>query len=212
MLRALQRETVAAGAVLVAVSKTKPVADILEAWESGQRVFGENYVQELAQKQPLLPEDIAWHFIGHLQRNKVKFIAPFVSMIHGADSVALLEEISRQAVKHNRIIDCLLQIRIAKEETKFGLPVDEAETMLASEQVRELPGIRVSGMMGMATLTEDRSQIREEFRGLSDFFRRMQKKHPQLQWLSMGMTSDYRIALEEGSNMVRIGSAIFGDR
>jgi len=209
---------------LVAVSKTKPVDDIKEMYELGQRDFGENYVQELADKQSQLPADIRWHFIGHLQSNKVKYIAPFISLIQGVDSLKLLNEINKQGIKNNRIIDCLLQVHIAQEETKFGM--DENELDDAIIRSSQMANVRICGLMGMASFTEDLNKVRSEFRYLKTLF----DKHAQpaaspakggiaepnsnlkLQTLSFGMSSDYKIAIEEGSTMVRIGSLLFGER
>ena len=191
---------------LVAVSKTKPVKDILSLYELGQRDFGENYVQELTDKQAALPKDIRWHFIGHLQSNKVKYIAPFVHLIHGADSFKLLQEINKQATKNDRIIDCLLQVHMAKEETKFGM--DDAELADALSKANDLKYLCVKGFMGMASFTEDMQQVRKEFVYLKSLFDR----YNSLEILSMGMSSDYGIAIEEGSTMVRIGSLLFGAR
>jgi PLP dependent protein len=199
---------------LVAVSKTKPVEDILEMYNLGQRDFGENYVQELVGKTGQLPEDIHWHYIGHLQSNKIKYIAPFVHLIHGVDGLSLLKEINRQALKNNRIIDCLLQVHIAKEETKFGLDSDELDTILTSD-LSELKNIRIVGLMGMASFSDDMDLVRSEFRylkSLFDKYTRLSTLNFQLSTLSMGMSADYKIALEEGSNMVRIGSLLFGER
>lgn len=202
---------------LVAVSKTKPVSDLMEAYNAGQRIFGENYVQELVDKQPLLPEDVEWHFIGHLQSNKVKYIASFVSLIHGVDSLKLLKEIDKQAKKHNRIIDCLLQIHIAEEETKFGLDEEELDKML--EQVQNdkdaFQNVKIIGLMGMATFTDDENQIKKEFQYLKsvfDTYKKLKTENYQLTTLSMGMSGDYKIAIECGSTMIRIGSIIFGKR
>jgi pyridoxal phosphate enzyme (YggS family) len=195
---------------LVAVSKTKPPEAIKELYDLGQRDFGENYVQEMVDKQAQLPSDIRWHFIGHLQTNKVKYITPFVHLIHGVDSLKLLKEINKQALKANRIINVLLQVHIAQEETKFGLDEKELEEIFNpnSSQLHELKNIRIQGLMGMASFTENEEQIRKEFRYLKTLF----DKYTQLQTLSMGMSADYEIAIEEGSNMVRIGSLIFGSR
>jgi PLP dependent protein len=202
---------------LVAVSKTKPVEDILELYNLGQRDFGENYVQELVGKYEVLPKDIRWHYIGHLQSNKVKYIAPFVHLIHGVDSFNLLKEINKQALKNNRVIDCLLQVHIAKEETKFGF--DEKELQLIITQIKnelhEFKNIRVIGLMGMASFSDDKDLVRNEFRNLKIMFdanAQLSTTNLQLQTLSMGMSSDYKIALEEGSTMVRIGSLLFGER
>lgn len=206
--------------VLVAVSKTKPIEDITELYESGQRDFGENYVQELVDKQLKLPKDIRWHFIGHLQSNKVKYIAPFIHLIHGIDSLKLLKEVNKQAEKNQRIIDVLLQIHIASEETKFGFDVNELDEILSDHQsLQELKNIRIAGFMGMASFSSQEKLIREEFRTLHSIF----KKHKQNadvnqpinfqpEILSMGMSSDYLFAIDEGSNMVRIGSLLFGER
>lgn len=202
-------------ATLVAVSKTKPVEDIKALYALGQRDFGENYVQELTDKQPQLPTDIRWHFIGHLQSNKVKYIAPFVHLIHGVDSLKLLQEINKQAAKNNRVIDCLLQVHIAKEETKFGM--DETELKEASSLLTNsaMNNVRVVGLMGMASFSEDMNLVRSEFRYLKSLYNKFNQSsanHYTLQTLSMGMSGDYKIAVEEGSNMVRIGSLIFGER
>ena len=200
---------------LVAVSKTKPVEDIQELYKLGQRDFGENYVQELTEKQAALPKDIQWHFIGHLQSNKVKYIAPFIHLIHGVDNFNLLKEINKQAVKNNRIINCLLQIYIAKEETKFGLLADELETMLNSPELKELKNIKITGLMGMASFSKKTDLIEAEFTYLKNLFdenAQLSTPNCQLSTLSMGMSSDYLIALAIGSNMVRIGSLLFGNR
>ena len=200
---------------LVAVTKTKPVAMLAEAYAAGSRIFGENKVQEMAEKQPQLPQDIQWHLIGHLQSNKVKYIAPFVSLIHSVDSLKLLQEINKQAAKNNRVIDCLLQIHIAEEETKFGLSAEEALELLHSADVQQLSHIRITGLMGMATNTDDETQIRKEFRGLKQLFDQLgefRSDNVVFSELSMGMSGDYLIAAEEGSTLVRVGSAIFGNR
>lgn len=199
-------------ATLVAVSKTKPNEAIQEAYDCGQRIFGENKVQELVQKHEDLPKDIEWHLIGHLQTNKVKYIAPFVSLIHAVDSFKLLKEINKQAIKNNRIIDCLLQVKIAEEDSKFGLSKNEVETILNSEEAQQLKGIKIVGMMGMATNSSDEKQVKEEFRLLNIFFQQLNTQHPLLKTLSMGMSGDYKIAIQEGSTMVRVGSTIFGNR
>jgi len=197
---------------LVAVSKTKPVEGILELYNLGQRDFGENYVQELVAKQEQLPKDIRWHFIGHLQSNKVKLITPFVSLIQSVDSESLLKEINKQAEKNSRKIDCLLQVHIAKEETKFGLDENELDEII---RARGYKNICVKGLMGMASFTDDEKIVRNEFRllkSLFDKYRHLQTNNDNLQTLSMGMSSDYKIAIEDGSNMVRIGSLLFGER
>lgn len=201
---------------LIAVSKTKPVEAIQEAYDAGQRIFGENKVQELVPKYEALPKDIQWHLIGHLQSNKVKYIAPFVHLIHSIDSFKLLEEVNKQAVKADRTIACLLQLHIAEEETKFGFSEDEVTDLLASAALQKLANIQIAGLMGMATFTEDLEQIRREFRGLRGLYERLKTSslpaHVMMRHLSMGMSSDYRIAIEEGSTMIRVGTAIFGDR
>jgi pyridoxal phosphate enzyme (YggS family) len=201
-------------ATLVAVSKKKSAELIRDVYNSGHRIFGENYVKELADKYLALPKDIEWHFIGHLQSNKVKTIASFVSLIQSVDSVKLLEEINKEGKKHDRIIPCLLQIHIAAEETKFGFSMKEAENIFVTHERTEFPNVLIKGLMGMATYTDDAKKVRDEFKLLNKFFNRMKSvyTHSQFTILSMGMTSDYKIALEEGSNMVRIGSAIFGER
>ena len=193
---------------LVAVSKTKPIEDILALYNLGQRDFGENYVQELAEKAEKLPTDVRWHFIGHLQSNKVRSIVPFIYLIHGVDSLKLLKEINKQAEKYKRVIDCLLQVHIAQEETKFGFD----ETELLGLDLKQFPNVRIKGLMGMASLTEDINKIRIEFRSLKTLFEKLKAQNPELSLLSMGMSADYKIALEEGSNMVRIGSLLFGER
>ena len=200
---------------LVAVSKTKPVADLMEAYDAGQRIFGENKIQEMTEKWEQMPKDIQWHMIGHIQTNKVKFMAPYVSLIHGVDSLKLLEEINKQALKNNRIIDCLLQIHIAEEETKFGLDEQELNELLVSESFKNLNNIRIVGLMGMATFTENQNQIKKEFEHLKSIFDTLQNlktKNFQLTTLSMGMSGDYKLAISCGSTMVRIGSSIFGGR
>ncbi|MBO0952775.1 YggS family pyridoxal phosphate-dependent enzyme [Fibrella forsythiae] len=208
-------QQLAGQAALIAVTKTKPVNLLQEAYDAGCRHFGENRVQEMAEKQPQLPGDVRWHQIGHLQTNKVKYIAPFVSLIESVDSLKLLEEINRQARKYNRVIDCLLQVYIADEETKFGLLPEEVIDLLQSPVLDELPNIRITGLMGIATNTDDDAQIRQEFKSLKQLFdalRPVERPNVSLRELSMGMSSDYLIAVEEGSTMVRVGSAIFGSR
>lgn len=204
------------GSKLIAVSKTNPVEKIKEAYDAGQRGFGENKVQELVSKYEALPKDIEWHMIGHLQSNKVKYIAPFVHLIHSVDSLKLLQEIHKQGKKTNRVIPCLLQVHIAEEETKFGLSEDEVTAILGDTKFSALNHINVVGLMGMATLTDDVDQIRKEFRGLKQFFEKLKAAalppNAKMIELSMGMSSDYHIAGEEGSTMIRVGSAIFGER
>ena len=202
---------------LVAVTKTKPIEDLQMAYEAGCKIFGENKVQEMVQKWEVLPKDIEWHLIGHLQSNKVKYMAHFVSMIHSIDSLKLLQEVDKQAFKSDRVIDCLLQIYIAQEETKFGLSQEEALEILDSEDFKTMKNIRIVGVMGMATNTDDNEQIRLEFRNLKTFFDTLKSKYPQthnlqLKEISMGMSGDYLLAAEEGSTLVRVGSAIFGNR
>ena len=194
---------------LVVVSKTRSIEAIMDAYDAGQKIFGENKVQELIEKYPLLPKDIEWHHIGHLQTNKVKFIAPFVKLIHAVDSLKLLQEINKQALKNNRIQECLLQIYIAKEETKFGVSFEEAENLLMSEELKKLKNIKIVGLMGMATNTDNVEQIRGEFYRLKSFFEKLTAHYSLLTVLSMGMSGDYKIAIEEGSTLIRVGSAIF---
>jgi len=200
---------------LVAVSKTKPISDLKEAYEAGQRVFGENKIQEMTQKWEVLPKDIQWHMIGHVQRNKVKYMAEFVSLIHGIDSLKLLKEINKQAKKHNRTIDCLLQVHIAEEDTKFGLSESELHKIIASDECKALENITIVGLMGMATFTSDENQVEKEFTVLKSIFDRLKNKNTKnikIDTLSMGMSGDYKIAIQKGSTMVRIGSSIFGTR
>jgi len=201
---------------LIAVSKTKPADLLMEAYVHGQRAFGENKVQELAWKFEELPKDIEWHFIGHMQTNKVKYIAPFVHLIHGVDSFKLLKTIDNEAKKANRVIPCLLQFHIAEEETKFGFSIDEVTEMLQSDEFHQLKHIRISGVMGMATYTDDETQIHKEFACLKSYFDGLKSGYfadqPEFKDISMGMSGDYLIAIEEGSTMVRIGSTIFGER
>jgi len=212
----LKKETEAIKVNLLAVSKTKPAEDLQQAYDAGQRLFGENTVQELVEKHERLPKDIEWHLIGHLQSNKVKYIAPFISMIQSVDSIKLLQEINKHAAKNNRIIDCLLQIYIADEETKFGLGFDEAIELLRSDEYAELKNIRLRGLMGIATNTDVQKQIKEEYYELKTFYDGIKvsffRKEDSFDMLSMGMSSDYKIAIEQGSTMVRLGSNIFGSR
>ncbi|MDB5000816.1 MAG: YggS family pyridoxal phosphate-dependent enzyme [Mucilaginibacter sp.] len=212
----LKKETDAINVALLAVSKTKPAGDLQQAYDAGQRLFGENMVQELVEKYEVLPKDIQWHLIGHLQTNKVKYIAPFISMIQSVDSIKLLQEINKHAIKNNRVIDCLLQIYIADEETKFGLGLDEAIELLRSEEYAELKNIRIRGLMGIATNTDSEKQIKEEYYELKTFFDGIKlsffRKEESFDTLSMGMSSDYKLAIEQGSNMIRLGSTIFGGR
>jgi len=200
---------------LVAVSKTKPISDLMEAYDADQRIFGENKIQEMTEKWESMPKDIHWHMIGHIQTNKVKFMVPYVSLIHGVDSMKLLEEINKQALKNNRIIDCLLQMHIAEEETKFGLNEEELDHLLDSDSFKAMNNIRIVGLMGMATFTNNQSQIKKEFQDLKSIFdskKAISIVNCQLSILSMGMSGDYKLAIECGSSMVRIGSSIFGGR
>lgn len=202
---------------LIAVTKTKPIEDLQAAYDAGCKIFGENKVQEMVQKWEVLPKDIQWHLIGHLQSNKVKYMAQFVSMIHSIDSLKLLQEVDKQAINHKRVINCLLQIYIAQEETKFGLSQEETLEILESEAFKSMKNIRMVGLMGMATNTDNQEQIRSEFRSLKAFFDKLKSTYPetenlQLREISMGMSGDYLIAAEEGSTLVRVGSAIFGSR
>lgn len=206
------KKSVSENVTLVAVSKTKPNSDILEAYNTGQLVFGENKIQEMVAKYDELPKDIQWHMIGHLQRNKVKYMAHFVDLIHGVDSLKTLKEINKQAKKHNRTIKCLLQARIAKEETKFGLSFSDINQIISSEEFLELQNIQIVGLMGMATFTENQEQLSEEFSSLKNFFDQLKNQHSKLNILSMGMSGDYQLAINNGSNMIRVGSAIFGSR
>jgi pyridoxal phosphate enzyme (YggS family) len=212
----LKKETEAIKVNLLAVSKTKPAEDLQQAYDAGQRLFGENTVQELVEKHEQLPKDIEWHLIGHLQSNKVKYITPFISMIQSVDSIKLLQEINKHAAKNNRIIDCLLQIYIADEETKFGLGFDEAIELLRSDEYAELKNIRIRGLMGIATNTDVQKQIKDEYYELKTFYDGIKvsffRKEDSFDTLSMGMSSDYKIAIEQGSTMVRLGSTIFGSR
>jgi pyridoxal phosphate enzyme (YggS family) len=210
------RQNMPTGCTLVVVTKTQPIETILEAYHAGHRTFGENRAQELAQKHAALPKDIEWHMIGHLQTNKVKYIAPFVHLIHSVDSGKLLEEISKQGQKANRIIPCLLQVHIATEETKFGFSADEVINLVSSGILSKLTHIKIAGLMGMATFTENTGQVRKEFKSLKSLFDQLRltslPSNVEMKELSMGMSGDYAIALEEGSTIIRIGSAIFGPR
>src|SRR5690606_35087102 len=212
----IQNELKPVGVTLVAISKTKPIEDIQEAYNAGQRIFGENMVQEMVEKYEILPKDIEWHLVGHLQTNKVKYIAPFISMIESVDSIKLLKEINKHAVKNNRIIDCLLQIYIADEDTKFGLDHVELIELLESQEFAELENIRIRGLMGIATNTDNEKIIKEEFYELKMLFDGIKvsyfRKEDSFDTLSMGMSSDYKLAIEQGSNMIRLGSTLFGKR
>ncbi|MCF7567927.1 YggS family pyridoxal phosphate-dependent enzyme [Sabulilitoribacter arenilitoris] len=200
---------------LVAVSKTKPVSDLMEAYNAGQRIFGENKIQEMVEKYEAMPKDIEWHMIGHVQRNKVKYMANFVRLIHGVDNFKLLKEINKQAKKHDRIIDCLFQIKIASENSKFGMSAKDASEILQSNDFSELQNIRITGLMGMATFTNDINQVEKEFKLLKTVFENLKilkTKNCKLETISMGMSSDYKLAIDCGSNMIRVGSSIFGER
>lgn len=209
------KESIPDNITLVAVSKTKPIEDILEAYNAGQKVFGENKIQEMAEKYEVLPKDIQWHMIGHVQTNKVKYMASFVNLVHGVDSLKLLKEINKQAQKVNRSIDCLLQIKIAEEDSKFGLSVKDVKELIHSEELKELKNIKIVGLMGMATFTENEEQIKNEFTKLKTVFDSLKEFKTDnflLQTISMGMSGDYDIAINCGSNMIRVGSSIFGER
>jgi pyridoxal phosphate enzyme (YggS family) len=216
LLLHIQSISASKGATLVAVSKTFPPEAVRQAYDTGCRDFGENRVQELLEKQPVLPNDIRWHLIGHLQTNKVRYIAPFIAMIHSVDSLRLLEEINKQAAKCGRVIDCLLQFHIASEETKFGLNREEATELLFSESFKSMTNVRICGVMGMATFTNDEQRVRQEFRALYGIFGWLKSAYfddqSAFREISMGMSGDWEIALEEGSTMVRVGSLIFGER
>lgn len=196
---------------LVAVTKTKPIEDIMEAYNAGHRVFGENKVQEMESKWQEMPKDIEWHMIGHVQRNKVKYMAPFVALIHAVDSFKLLKEINKEARKNERVINCLLQIKIAEEDSKFGMDKNNAVQLLESDDYKKFKNIKIIGLMGMATFTEDEDQVSDEFKNLKTLFDSVKEKH-NMSVLSMGMSGDYKLAIKNGSNMVRIGSAVFGER
>jgi pyridoxal phosphate enzyme (YggS family) len=215
-IKSLKKETELINVSLIAVSKTKPVEELLEAYNTGQRLFGENMVQELVEKHEQLPKDIQWHLIGHLQSNKVKYIASFITMIQSVDSFKLLQEINKHAEKNKRVIDCLLQIYIADEDTKFGLGFDEVINLLRSEEIAGLKHIKIRGLMGIATNTDNEKQVKDEYYELKTFFDGIKqsffRKDDTFDTLSMGMSSDYKIAIEQGSNMVRLGSTIFGKR
>ena len=210
------RTTIPNGVTLVAVSKTKPVEDLQEAYDAGQRAFGENYPLEMRDKHEVLPNDIQWHFIGHLQTNKIKYIIQFVTLIHSIDTANLLEAVNKEAKKHDRVVDCLLQFHIAQEETKFGLDLNEARELLDSEMFKTMENIRICGVMGMGTFTDDMEEVRKEFKYLKEIFETLKKDYfagqPQFKEISMGMSEDYPIAIEEGATLIRVGSKIFGPR
>jgi hypothetical protein len=210
------KSSIPAYVTLVAVSKTHPPEVIMEAYNAGQRIFGENKVQEMISKQEVMPKDIQWHLVGHLQTNKVKYIAPFVSLVHSVDSAKLLKELNKGGAKNNRIIDCLLQVHIAEEDTKFGLSAQELDTILSNPAVAEYTNVRIVGLMGMATFTDNMEQVRREFKGLADIYKNIKQKYfadqPSFNTLSMGMSGDFEVAIDEGSTMIRVGSSIFGTR
>ncbi|MBQ5958359.1 MAG: YggS family pyridoxal phosphate-dependent enzyme [Bacteroidales bacterium] len=210
------RATLPEGVTLVAVSKTKPVSDLQEAYDAGQRVFGENYPQEMRDKHEVLPQDIQWHFIGHLQTNKIKYIIQYVTLIHSIDTASLLEAVNKEAKKHDRVVDCLLQFHIALEETKFGLDLNEARQLLDSEEYKQMENVRICGVMGMGTFTDDMEEVRKEFKHLKSIFDTLKSDYfadqPQFKEISMGMSEDYPIAIEEGATLIRVGSKIFGAR
>ena len=210
------RATLPKSVTLVAVSKTKPVSDLQEAYDAGQRAFGENYPQEMRDKHEVLPQDIQWHFIGHLQTNKIKYIIPFVTLIHSIDSANLLEAVNKEAAKLGRVVDCLLQFHIAMEETKFGLDLEEARQLLDSDTFKQMQNVRICGVMGMATFTDDMAEVRKEFKHLKEIFDTLKKEYfadqQQFTEISMGMSDDYPIAVEEGATLVRVVSKIFGAR
>ncbi|SHI97976.1 hypothetical protein SAMN04488096_106184 [Mesonia phycicola] len=206
------REEIPAEVTLVAVSKTKPNEDLLEAYKAGQRIFGENKIQEMTDKHEALPKDIEWHMIGHVQSNKVKYMASYVSLIHAVDKLKLLKEINKRALEHNRVINCLLQVKIAEEDSKFGMNAEEVDNILASEAYQNMSNVKIVGLMGMSTLTEDTAQIEKEFSFLKKKFDQVASTNPDIKILSMGMSGDYQLAITHGSNMVRIGSSIFGAR
>lgn len=215
-ISAIKEELKNTGVRLIAVSKTKPIECITPAYKAGQRIFGENMVQELAEKYEKLPKDIEWHLIGHLQTNKVKYIAPFIKMIHSVDSLKLIQEINKQAIKHERVIDCLLQIYIADEDTKYGMDFAEAIELLRADEFKQLKNVKIRGVMGIATLTDNQQMIRDEFYELKTFFTGLKetffRKDDDFNEISMGMSGDYKIAIEQGSTMIRLGSTLFGNR
>jgi len=206
------KSTIPESVTLVAVSKTKPVSDLMEAYNTGQRIFGENKIQEMVEKYEEMPKDIEWHMIGHVQRNKVKYMAEFVNLIHGVDSFKLLKEINKQAKKHDRVINCLLQIKIAEEDSKFGMSADDATSLLQSGKISELKNIKIVGVMGMATFTDNMNQVEKEFKFLKHTFTELKSLQPELKTISMGMSGDYQLAIDCGSTMIRLGSSIFGTR
>ncbi|WP_405211793.1 YggS family pyridoxal phosphate-dependent enzyme [Dokdonia sp. Asnod2-E02] len=205
------RESIPQNVTLVAVSKTKPVADLMEAYETGQRIFGENKIQEMTEKWEEMPKDIQWHMIGHVQTNKVKFMAPFVSLVHAVDRIKLLKEINKQALSNNRVIDVLIQVKIAREDSKFGMAVEDVTALFQSKELDNYPNVNVVGLMGMATFTDDQRQVQAEFELLEGLFLRF-RESANLTILSSGMSGDYKLAIDNGSTMIRVGSSIFGAR
>lgn len=206
------KSTIPEEVALVAVSKTKPNEDLMQAYEAGQRIFGENKIQEMTDKWETLPKDIEWHMIGHVQTNKVKYMAPYVSLIHAVDKMKLLKEINKRAKQNDREIRCLLQLKIAEEDSKFGMSKEDLIALLEDERLTQFKNVKIVGLMGMATFTDDEAQIEREFAFLKKTFDELKTTHPQLQILSMGMSGDYKLGIQHGSNMIRIGSAIFGER
>ncbi|MDN6280622.1 MAG: YggS family pyridoxal phosphate-dependent enzyme [Psychroflexus sp.] len=206
------KSEIGAKATLVAVSKTKPESDITQAYNAGHRIFGENKIQEMTDKHENLPKDIEWHMIGHVQSNKVKYMAPFVKLVHAVHKMKLLKEINKRAKENERVIDCLLQVKIAEEDTKYGMNADEIEALLKDERLENFKNVRIKGLMGMATFTDDKEQLKREFSSLQKLYHKLEKQEPGFDTLSMGMSGDYKVALEHDSNMIRVGSSIFGER
>lgn len=206
------KNEIGAKVTLVAVSKTKPESDITEAYNTGHRIFGENKIQEMTDKYENLPKDIEWHMIGHVQSNKVKYMAPFVKLVHAVHKMKLLKEINKRAKENDRVINCLLQVKIAEEDTKYGMTAEEVETLLKDERLQSFENVRIKGLMGMATFTENKEQLKREFSSLQKLYHKLEKQEPGFDTLSMGMSGDYKVALEHDSNMIRVGSSIFGER
>lgn len=206
------KSEIGAKVTLVAVSKTKPESDITEAYNAGHRIFGENKIQEMTDKYENLPKDIEWHMIGHVQSNKVKYMAPFVKLVHAVHKMKLLKEINKRAKENDRVIDCLLQVKIAEEDTKYGMTAEEIEALLKDERLQGFENVRIKGLMGMATFTDDKEQLKREFSSLQKLYHKLEKQEPYFETLSMGMSGDYKVALEYDSNMIRVGSSIFGER
>lgn len=206
------KSEIGAKVTLVAVSKTKPESDITEAYNAGHRIFGENKIQEMTDKYENLPKDIEWHMIGHVQSNKVKYMAPFVKLVHAVHKMKLLKEINKRAKENDRVIDCLLQVKIAEEDTKYGMTAEEIEALLKDERLQDFENVRIKGLMGMATFTDDKEQLKREFSSLQKLYHKLEKQEPYFETLSMGMSGDYKVALEYDSNMIRVGSSIFGKK